>query len=156
MDRTIFRQGIPQNLGLHVQLGHGGSACLCPSPGPPSFMVFDISGIHVVNIDYCKCPKDDRVDRKSQLLRHLWFPATFTRPNTIFTFDLLDIFHENMLQGKGNIYDFYHLLLWKTDNLNISDTIVSVILYLFTFILSSSLSSIDTKNSIVYSESEGT
>ena len=155
MDRTIFRQGIPQNLGLHVQLGHGGSACPCPSPGPPSFMVFDISGIHVVNIDYCECPKDDRVDRKSQLLRHSWFPATFTRPNTIFTFDLLDIFHENMLQGKGNIYDFYHLLLWKTDNSNISDTIVSVILYLFTFILSSSLSSIDTKNSIVYSESEG-
>ena len=82
-------------------------------------MVFDITDIHAVNIDYCESPNDDRVDRKSQLLRHSWFPATFTRPNTIFTFDLLDTFHENTLQGKGNIYDFYedctlpHLLCRK-------------------------------------------
>ena len=131
-----------------------GCVCPCPSPGPPMFLVFDISAIHAVNIDYCDCPKDDRLDRRSQLLRHSWFPATFTRLNTIFTFDLLDTFHENMLQEKGNIYDFYHLLLRKTNNANISDTIVSDFISLdIYFELIILLSSIDTKSSIVYSES---
>jgi hypothetical protein len=63
-------------------------------------------------------------DRRTQLLRQEWFPATFTRPNTVFTFDCLDTFHELSLQGKGNLYDFYHSLLRKTDNTNISDSIV--------------------------------
>ena len=59
-----------------------------------------------------------------------------------------------MLQGKIYIYDFYHVLLQKTDSTNISDTIVSdfisLDIYLKLIIL---LSSIDTKSSIVYSES---
>ena len=59
-----------------------------------------------------------------------------------------------MLQGKRNIYDFYHVLLQKTDSTNISDTIVSdfisLDIYLKLIIL---LSSIETKSSIVYTES---
>jgi len=115
-----------KDLGVCVQLGHGGCVCPCPSPGPPGFMVFDTSGIHAVNIDYCDCPRDDVLDRRTQLLRQGWFPATFSRPNTVFTFDCLDTFHEHTLQGKGNLYDFYHLLLRKTNNANISDMVVSV------------------------------
>jgi hypothetical protein len=107
-----------------VQLGHGGSPCSCPSPGPPGFMVFDTLGVHSINIDYCECPNDSVPDRRTQLLRQGWFPATFTRPNSVFTFDCLDTFHELSLQGKGNLYDFYHSLLRKTDNTNISDSIV--------------------------------
>jgi len=98
-------------LGLCVQLGHRGSLCPCPSPGLPGFMVFDTSGVHSVNIDYCECPYDSMPDRRTQLLRQGWFPATFTQPNTVFTFDCLDTFHELLLQGKGNLYDFYHGLL---------------------------------------------
>ena len=91
-------------------------------------MVFDTSGIHAVNVDDCECPKDEVLDRRTQLLRHGWFPATFLQPNTVFTFDCLDPFHEHTLQGKGNLYDFYHLLVRKTDNANVSDTIVSNLL----------------------------
>ena len=112
-----------KDLGVHIQLGHGGCVCPCPSPGPPGFMVFDTSGIHAVNIDYCDCPRDDVLDRRTQLLRQGWFLATFSRPNTVFTFDCLDTFHKHTLQGKGSLYDFYHLLLRKTDNANISDTV---------------------------------
>jgi len=115
-----------KELGVRVQLGHGGHVCPCPSPGPPGFMVFDTSGIHSVNIDYCNCPRDDVLDWRTQLLRQGWFPATFSRPNTVFTFDCLNTFHEHTLQGKGNLYDFYHVLLRKTDNANVSDTVVSV------------------------------
>lgn len=87
-------------------------------------MVFDMSGIHAINVDYCECPRDEALDRRTQLLRHKWFPVTSSRPNTVFTFDCLDTFHEHTLQGKGNLYDFYHLLVRKTDNTNVSDTIV--------------------------------
>ena len=91
-------------------------------------MVFDTSGIHAVNVDYCECLKDEVLDRRTQLLRHRWFPATFSQPNTVFTFDCLNTFHEHTLQGKGNLYDFYHLLVGKTDNANVLDTIVSNLL----------------------------
>lgn len=113
-------------------------------------MVFDISGIQAVNVDYCGCPNDKILDRRTQLLRLSWFPATFTRPNTVFTFDLLDTFHENSLQGKGNIYDFYHLLLRKTDNANVSDSIVS--LFFSQVIYLKLPTSIDTRSSTEYSE----
>ena len=91
-------------------------------------MVFDTSGVHAVNVDYCDCPSpnDNILHWRTQLLRHCWFPVTFSRPNTVITFDCLDTFYEHTLQGKENLYDFYHSLLWKTDNANVSDTIVSV------------------------------
>jgi len=97
-------------------------------------MVFNTSGVHTVNVDYCECPRDELLDRRTQLLRHGWFPATFSQPNTVFTFDCLNTFHEHTLQGKGNLYDFYHLLMRKTDNANISDTIVNINLLTILFV----------------------
>jgi len=88
-------------------------------------MVFDVSGAHLVNINYCGCWPDDPMDRRTQHLRHRWFPATLIRPQTVFTFDFLDTFHELTLQSKGNLYDFYLTILRKTDNANITITIVS-------------------------------
>ena len=122
----FFDKTCLMDLGLRVQLGHGGGVCPCPSPGSPNFSVFDTSGIHIVNIDYCNCPNDNVPDRKTQLLRQGWFPATFSWPKTVFTFDCLNTFHEHTLQGKGNLYDFYHLLIRKTDNANLSNTFVSL------------------------------
>ena len=91
-------------------------------------MVFDMSGIHTMNVNYCECPKDEALDRRTQLLHQGWFPATFSWPNTVFTFDFHDTFHKHTLQGKGNLYDFYHLLVRKMDNANVSDTIASNLL----------------------------
>ena len=114
------------SLGLQVQLGHDGLPCLRPSPGPKGFIVFDVSGAHSVNIDYCDCIESDlTIDKRTQLLRKKWFPATTARPHTVFTFDFLSTFHELTLQGKGNLFDFYHTILRKTDNANIQAPIVS-------------------------------
>jgi hypothetical protein len=63
---------------------------------------------------------------RTQLLRARWFPATFDRPRTAFTFDCLDTFHELTLQGKTPLYDFYYMVLHKTDNLGIRKPIVSL------------------------------
>jgi len=97
------------SLGLRIQLGHDGGPCPCPSHGPQNFkfIVFNISGAHAVNIDYCGCTLDKPLDKRVQLLRKQWFPATLSRPQTVFTFDCLETFHELTLQGKVNLYDFY-------------------------------------------------
>ena len=111
-------------LGLRVQLGHAGAPCPCPLPGPTDFMVFDVSGVHTVAIDFCNCNPIQPLDRRVQLLRRRWFPATLTRPKTAFSFDCLETFHELTLQGKGNLFDFYYTILRKTDNANRGKSIV--------------------------------
>ena len=47
-------------------------------------------------------------------------------PQTIFTFECLKTVHELTLQGKTNLYDYYHTLLWLSDNANLSAPIVSL------------------------------
>lgn len=68
-----------------------------------------------------------------QILRQGWFPASFIRPQTAFMFDCLGFFHELTLQGKVNVYNFYHTLLQVTDNANLSKTVVSVFILSFHF-----------------------
>ncbi|KIJ90114.1 hypothetical protein K443DRAFT_126586, partial [Laccaria amethystina LaAM-08-1] len=111
-----------QNLGYRYQLGHSGAPCPSPHPGPKNFIVFDITGPHFVTIDYCHCC-DEPLSTWNQLLREKWFPATLTRPQTTFTFDCLETFHELTLQGKTNLYDYYHTLLRRSDNANLSNPI---------------------------------
>jgi hypothetical protein len=64
----------------------------------------------------------------NQLLRERWFPATLACPQTVFTFDCLETFHELTLQGKTSLYDYYHTLLRRSDNANLGNPIVSLIL----------------------------
>jgi hypothetical protein len=89
------------------------------------FRVFDISGIHHVSVDFCDCRTGGIVHTRTQLLRARWFPATFNRPKTAFTFDCLDTFHLLTLQGKMPLYDFYHTVLHKTDNMELQKPVVS-------------------------------
>ncbi|KAM6497206.1 hypothetical protein JOM56_007679 [Amanita muscaria] len=108
-----------KSLGLRIQLGHGGAPCSCPPPGPRDFCVFDTSGIHHVSVDFCDCRTNGIVHTRTQLMRARWFPATLNWPKTVFTFDCLDTFHKLMLQGKTSLYDFYHTVLHKTDNMEL-------------------------------------
>lgn len=104
-------------LGLRIQLGHDGGTCKKPVPAPKNFVVVDTSGFHSVSIDFCAC-NETRISSQPavQLLRARLFPASVARPQTAFTFDVLDTFHEVTLQGKLTAYDFYYALLHKTDN----------------------------------------
>ena len=40
-------------LGLCIQLGHDGHPCPNPVAGPNGFMVFDLSGVHFVHVNFC-------------------------------------------------------------------------------------------------------
>lgn len=107
-----------QNIGLEVHLGHNGSECTAPISKSINFEVLDLTGQHTVTIFFCGCPGAPPIH--VQLLRAGWFPASTERPNTVFTFDVLNTFQLLNLQGKLSAYDFYQSLVHKTDNLNIS------------------------------------
>ena len=91
-----------------------------------------MNGWHDVRVTFCKC--DTKIpwdERYRQLLRMRWYPASFSRPQTALTFDLLDMFHKLTLQGKLNLYDFYLSVFQKTDNQGrlkemVSNTITNV------------------------------
>jgi hypothetical protein len=88
-------------------------------------MVFDTSGVHRVCVDFCDCGQGDTVlHHRTQTLCARWVPATFQRPQTVFTFDALETFHELTLQGKTTPYDFYHSILRRTDNAQLGKRIV--------------------------------
>ena len=44
------------------------------------------------------------------------FPASVAQPRTAFTFDVLELFHHQTLQGKTTAWDFYNALAHFTDN----------------------------------------
>ena len=121
---SFFVKTTLQTLGLRYQLGHAGAPCPCPQAGPKKFVIFDISGPHHLTIDYCQCG-DEPLTTWVQLLRERWFPATLSCPQSAFSFDCLETFHELTLQGKTNLYDYYHTLLRLSDNANLSASIVS-------------------------------
>ena len=112
IDQTLF------DLGLSYQLGHDvGDPCLLPST-PISLTLFDISGTHTVRIAYCFCNKNgvQSGNRRVQLLRARWFPASWSRPGTAFTFKLLDFIHKLQTRSKINLYDFYSSLVSTTND----------------------------------------
>jgi hypothetical protein len=121
---SFFEKSSLHDSGLRIQLGHGGTKCISPTPGPIAFTVVDVSGIHKVAIDFCDCRTNGIVPHHIQLLRAGWFPATFVRPQTAFTFHCLDFYHELTLQSKVNAYDFCRSLLRLTDSLELNKTSV--------------------------------
>jgi CxC2 like cysteine cluster associated with KDZ transposases len=116
---SFFNKSNLSDLGLRIQLGHGGACCSNPLPGPLDFLVFDVSGIHHVAVDFCDCRINGFVHKRTQLFRVGWFPATFDRPKTVFTLSVLKMFQELTLQGKTTLYDYYHSILRITDPLKL-------------------------------------
>jgi hypothetical protein len=119
-----------QSLGLHVQLGHSGAPCPLLSAGPENFCIFDTSGVCYISLDFCDCWMNGFIHQHTQLLCACWFPATFIWLKTAFTFNCLDTFYELTSQEKTPLYNFYHMVLHKTDNLGLNKTVVSLLLSL--------------------------
>lgn len=95
-----------------------------------------MNGLHRVNVQFCTCRESvDWVESFRQLLRVGWYPASFERPKTAFTFHLLDMYHKLALQGKLNLYDFYSSILQKTDNCGRKKVVVGRILFHVCFYL---------------------
>lgn len=62
---SFFEKAPLHTLGLQIQLQHNGSNSGCPLliTGPQYFLIFDVSGVHQVNIDFCRCGLDYELDK---------------------------------------------------------------------------------------------
>jgi hypothetical protein len=74
----------------------------------------DTLGITHHRIQPCLC--HDSAPLHIQLLQMDLFPSTVERPQTVFTFSVLDRYHVESLEGKTSAYAFYSQLRRLTDN----------------------------------------
>ena len=114
-----------KDLGAIFHLGHNhGISCAVPS-SPIPLTLFDITGVHTINITYCEC-NPDGLPPRVQLLRVRWFPATWQRPSTAFTLRLLNFLHKLQSTCKVNLYDFHNAITTVFDNAGLGKPLVSV------------------------------
>lgn len=115
------------NLGIVYQLDHHiGERCKLPST-PTELTLFDISGVHIVHVTYCFCNNaGPHALRRIQLIRMRWFPATWERPSTVFTFRLLDFLHKLQTRSKISLYDAYATLVSIEDSAGLKPAVVSL------------------------------
>ncbi|KAJ6474636.1 hypothetical protein C8R47DRAFT_986641, partial [Mycena vitilis] len=109
------------SLKMRIQVGHSGlERCGVPQPGRTGFVVLHTNGIHEVSVDFCGCDGAyDAGPHEIQLLRAGWFPATHEKPQTCATIAVLEKFHQDTLQSKMTMYDFYGVMEKLTDNTGI-------------------------------------
>jgi hypothetical protein len=104
------------DIGHIMYLGHGGERCPCNKGHPNTLVVVHTNGIHQRSIHYCKCrPFSRNEDKVLQLVRHQLFPPTVELPQTVFTFDVLDHFHQHSLSAKTSAYDYFNALRRQTN-----------------------------------------
>jgi len=93
------------------------------------FIIYHTNRAHLIKVSFCQCggPAGGYL-YPNQLLHSLWFPASLTCSKTVFTFAVLKHFHHLTLQGKTTAYNFYNLLVHKTDNTEMKPPPVSTCL----------------------------
>ncbi|KAI0336925.1 hypothetical protein BDW22DRAFT_1340836, partial [Trametopsis cervina] len=124
------------NCGIKLSTGHGGDPCpttrsVIPgdlnndawedvgSGGSPQdtfhrhITVVDVSGIHVIPIQWCLCT--NAADRYRQLLDLRLYPASAKRPGTAFTFDVLNEFLLINRACNTPAQSYFDVLRKKTD-----------------------------------------
>ncbi|KAJ7479936.1 hypothetical protein FB451DRAFT_1172020 [Mycena latifolia] len=110
-----------RDLGLRIQVGPHAVGQICPfkSAASNDFVLYDLSGVHEIAVDYCGCPTVDNgppIPKRIQLLRVCWWPATVRDPNTCATFAVMRLFQLINCFGKLSTYDFLRGLEKCTNN----------------------------------------
>ena len=108
---THFSNLTLHSLGLVIQLGHEGDHCPQPSTINCGFTVVDTTGIHTINLTFCNCLSPLPLHEQTQLLRASWLPASWDRPQTAFTFNMLNSFQ--LLNVLGGARKSAHTCFWK-------------------------------------------
>ncbi|KAJ7580971.1 hypothetical protein C8J56DRAFT_1056969 [Mycena floridula] len=101
--------------GLTYQLGHGGFACPCPKETLQTMMVMGEAMIQSIRVWWCQCERSDQEDPVEVLLRNRWYPATIGNPQTVATFDALEMFQVLNVAGNLNVCDYVTSLEILTD-----------------------------------------
>ncbi|KAJ7127923.1 hypothetical protein C8R44DRAFT_616634, partial [Mycena epipterygia] len=63
-----------RDLGLRIQLGHPvGQVCPFKTPAAVDFVLYDMSGIHEIGVDFCNCPTENGLPLPMPLARFIYF-----------------------------------------------------------------------------------
>ena len=84
--------------------------------GNPWLTLVDTTGIHQIQVHYCRCTDGCLVPEHVQLLRVGLYPATITMPRTAFTFRVLDDYLLLNLETKATPQHFLAKLQRSTTN----------------------------------------
>ncbi|KAG1805032.1 uncharacterized protein HD556DRAFT_1328019 [Suillus plorans] len=71
-------------------------------------VIVDKFGVHRLEVRCCDCPNAMSPD--IQMFRHRFFPASFNRPKTVFTFRVLDDFLLDSLECSISVMNYYSKL----------------------------------------------
>jgi hypothetical protein len=106
-------------MGFILNLEHNGEVCPLGKGENKSgnqITVVDSAGVFVHTVKWCRCHGAGDEDKHLQLLQHCLFPSTIFKPQTAFTFDILDEFLIDSLECKTSVLSFYSKLRRLTDN----------------------------------------
>ena len=107
------------DLGFTLNLGHNGDVCPLntgENEHGNQITVMDSAGIFVHLMKWCKCNGASDQDKHLQLFQHCLFPSTVFKPQTAFTFNVLDEFFIDSLECKTSAFSFYSKLRRLTNN----------------------------------------
>ena len=76
--------------------------------------VVDRSGVHEIGVSWCCCP--GAPDHDMQLMMAGLFPATFHKPKTAFTFQVLEDYHLDNLECKTTPSQYFSRLRRLTND----------------------------------------
>lgn len=106
------------DLGFVFILGHSCSGDGCPDDGnffgDRRMTLIHVNGVFEHCVRFCRCL--GAMSEHEQLFKHRLFPSTFDRPETAFTFDLLDYFSVDSMECKTSAQSFFQKLRRVTDN----------------------------------------
>jgi CxC2 like cysteine cluster associated with KDZ transposases len=135
-----FNTGSLFDLGFSLYLGHNGLEC--PSNSQQChqeeitaqhkremlkedereelkediLVIVDSSGVHKHRVRWCTCGSTNPGDKDLQLFKMGLFPASFTKPSTAFTFQVLDDFYMDAMECKTSAMNFFNKLRRLTNN----------------------------------------
>jgi hypothetical protein len=108
---THFANISSSALGYVFHLGHAGRAC--DMGFEHALVIGDITGLHTVNVRFCRHP--GRSGQSKQLLDANIFPCSEERPQTGFTFNVLQLFSLMSTESKLSAQRFYNILACQTN-----------------------------------------
>jgi hypothetical protein len=84
-------------IGLRVGFSHGGGTC--PRPRPERLEAVTVTGIKMVNVDFCICPNAGSDD--NQIKAHRWWPlgSNFV---SVMTVEMLDVLVGHAEEDAGD------------------------------------------------------
>lgn len=103
------------------QLGHSNGVCALPSETTHRLVVLHSNGVHEIRTRYCNCVASSGDEKRLQLLRQRWYPATVINPQTCATFQVLDLYEKLFLVGGMNVHAFIGTLENLTSCLRFDD-----------------------------------